>query len=187
MELKTFRNSEVFLIGKVLKVCSEYFGFFVFLLGSSWSLGYLSNLGLAISLEPWRCSCLMYPMAAQWLLGGWRGNRWLLKFQHPWWDHHPTSSYIQGCCWSHGQLPLPDDVQDYAVYLIGDALFLHFPGHLGGASKADIALDDIKFLSSNCDCKLHHINHSFCNSILSYSKRSSPQTWHNAHNGPSYR
>ena len=35
MELKTFRNSEVFLIGKVLKVCSEYFGFFVFLLGSS--------------------------------------------------------------------------------------------------------------------------------------------------------
>ena len=33
---------------------------------------------------------------------------------------------------------------------------LHFPGHLGGAAKADIALDDIKFLSSTCDCKLHH-------------------------------
>ena len=54
-------------------------------------------------------------------------------------------------------MPLPEDIPDYAVYLIGDALFLHFPGHLGGAAKADIALDDIKFLSSTCDCKLHHI------------------------------
>ena len=54
-------------------------------------------------------------------------------------------------------MPLLENVQDYAVYIIGDALSLHFPGHLGGAAEADIALDDIKFLSSTCDCKLHHI------------------------------
>ena len=88
---------------------------------------------------------------------------------------HPS---LQGCCWSHGQLPLPEDIPDYAVYLIGDALFLHFPGHLGGAAKADIALDDIKFLSSTCDCKLHHIiflSVILC-SLLSHSKQSSSQT-----------
>ena len=70
---------------------------------------------------------------------------------------HDRNPSLQGCCWSHGQLPLLENVQDYAVYIIGDALSLHFPGHLGGAAEADIALDDIKFLSSTCDCKLHHI------------------------------
>ena len=28
----------------------------------------------------------------------------------------------QGCCWSHGQLPLSEDVADYAVYFIGDPI-----------------------------------------------------------------
>ena len=33
----------------------------------------------------------------------------------------------QGCCWSHGQLPLSEDVADYAVYFIGDPISSPIP------------------------------------------------------------
>ena len=33
----------------------------------------------------------------------------------------------QGCCWSHGELPLSEDVADYAVYFIGDPISSPIP------------------------------------------------------------
>ena len=61
-------------------------------------------------------------------------------------------------------MPLPEDVPDYAVYLIGETFIVvafssNFPppGHLGGAAQADIALDGINFLSSACDCELQNM------------------------------
>ena len=60
--------------------------------------------------------------------------------------------------WHHGQLPLPgattDFAKDYAIYIIGSAPpipLLCLLGYLGGAVKADIALDDVQFKIDTCD------------------------------------